>query len=285
MRPRFVALLGELGMLVPGYAFMLAFGVLLGSLLAVDRARRAGIARADAIGALMAAYIAALLGASAVPFAQAVVAWVETGKLVAPTGIAAYGGLTGGALGGVLWLRWKKLDAWRMLDAAAPSLALGVFFARIGCFLAGCDYGAPTSSFVGTRFPAWSPAFRDHLAHGWISADAMTSLPVHPTELYEAAAGLLLFFVLREGTRLANMFEHVHASRAYSNMRGAGGRFVAFVLGYGALRSAIELLRGDASRGHLGALSTSQVFAIVTSAIVLFSFLRSRSHARVAETA
>lgn len=270
MRPRFVALLGELGILVPGYAFMLAFGVLLGSLLAVDRARRAGIARADAIGALMAAYVAALLGASAVPFAQAVVAWVETGKLVAPTGIAAYGGLTGGALGGVLWLRWKKLDAWRMLDAAAPSLALGVFFARIGCFLAGCDYGAPTSSIFGTRFPAWSPAFRDHLAHGWISADAATSLPVHPTELYEAAAGLLLFYVLRAGTPLA---------------RGAGARFVTFVLGYGALRSVIELFRGDASRGHLGPLSTSQTFAIVTSALVLYFFVRSRARARLMEVA
>jgi phosphatidylglycerol:prolipoprotein diacylglycerol transferase len=176
--------------------------------------------------------------------------------------MAAYGGLAGGALGGAAWLRAKKLDAWSMLDACAPSLALGIVCARIGCFLAGCDYGAPTTSFVGTSFPAWSHAFRDHLARGLVDADAPGSLPVHPTELYEAAAGLVLFYVVRGVAE--------RTSRA-------GVPFVALVVGYGALRSIIELFRGDASRGHLGPLSTAQVFAIVTSGVVLALFVR-RSH-------
>jgi phosphatidylglycerol:prolipoprotein diacylglycerol transferase len=123
-----------------------------------------------------------------------------------------------------------------------------------------CDYGTPTSSFVGTAFPRWSHAFRDHLARGWLDSSATSSLPVHPTELYEAGVGLALFFAVRA---------------MKPNKRGA--RFVALVIAYALARSVIELVRGDASRGHVGALSTSQVFALVTSAIVLAAFARTHS--------
>ncbi len=267
MRPRFIEMLSRFvgpslaEVLVPGYAFMLALGAIVGALLAVDAARREGYARSRALSVLMAAYASGLVGACAVPFGQAVIAWLEGGRLAAPTGFAAYGGLTFGALGGLLWIRRDKreprIDAWRFLDVVSPSLALGIFFARIGCFLAGCDYGTPTRSVFGATFPPMSHAFRDHVARGFIDANAASSLPVHPTELYEAAAGLALFFAVR-------------AMR--SPRRGA--RFVTLVVGYGLARSMIELVRGDASRGHLFAFSTAQVFAIVTSAVTLACFAR-----------
>ncbi len=256
-------------LVVPGYAFMLALGAIVGAMVAVAAAHRDGVPRASSVSVLMAAYVSGLAGACAVPGAQAVLAWIEGGRLAPPTGFAAYGGLAFGTLGGLVWIRFKhrEIDPWRFLDAVAPSLAIGIFFARVGCFLAGCDYGTPTSSFVGTAFPRGSHAFRDHVARGWIDATASSSLPVHPTELYEAGVGLALFFAVRA---------------MKSDTRGA--RFVAVVLAYALARSAIELIRGDASRGHVGALSTSQVFAIVTSAIVLaaFAWTHARSKARTA---
>jgi phosphatidylglycerol:prolipoprotein diacylglycerol transferase len=244
-------------LVVPGYAFMLAMGAIVGAVLAVAAAQRDGVARASSVSVLMAAYVSGLAGACAVPGAQAVLSWIGGGPLAPPTGFAAYGGLAFGTLGGLAWIRvaHREIDPWRFLDAVAPSLAIGIFFARVGCFLAGCDYGAPTSSFFATAFPRGSHAFRDHVARGWIDASAPSSLPVHPTELYEAVVGLGLFF----------------AARAMKpNKRGA--RFVALVIAYALARSVIELVRGDASRGHVGALSTSQIFAIVTSAIVLGAF-------------
>ena len=274
MRPHVVDILArylgaELAQLVvPGYAFMLALGAIVGAMLAVAAAHRDGISRASSVAVLMAAYVSGLAGACAVPAAQAVISWTRGGPLAPPTGFAAYGGLAFGALGGLAWIRiaHREIDPWKFLDAVAPSLAIGIFFARVGCFLAGCDYGTPTSSFVGTAFPRGSHAFRDHVARGWIDPSAAASLPVHPTELYEAGVGLALFFAVR-------------AMKPNKD----GARFVTLVIAYALARSAIELLRGDASRGHVGALSTSQVFAIVTSAVVLAAFARTRSaKARVA---
>jgi phosphatidylglycerol:prolipoprotein diacylglycerol transferase len=265
MRPRLVEMLAHwigaslADLVVPGYTFMLALGAILGAVIAVDGARREGFSRSSALSALMIAYVSGLAGACAVPAGQAVMAWLGGGRLAAPTGFAAYGGLVGGTLGGVLWLRLRHLDVWRFLDVVAPSLALGVFFARIGCFLAGCDYGVPTQSAFGTTFPRYSHAFRDHLARGWIDASAPSSLAVHPTQLYEAVAGLALFFVVRS----------IHSSRR-------GARFVALVIGYAFARSMIELVRGDASRGHIYALSTAQIFALATSAVALACFARAQ---------
>jgi prolipoprotein diacylglyceryltransferase len=265
VRPRFVEwltpwLAGFASWAVPGYVFMLALGALVGAVLAVDSGRREGFAKQETIATLMVAYATGLAGACAVPFAQACLVWANGGRLAAPTGMAAYGGLSFGVVGGVAYLRVKgrpAADVWRFLDVVAPTLALGIFFARIGCFLAGCDYGAPTRSAVGTTFPAHSHAFRDQIARGLLDSRATESLPVHPTQLYEAASGLALFFALRA-----------------MNQARVGTRFVALVLGYAMLRSVIEVFRGDASRGHVGALSIAQVFALVTSFVVLLLFVR-----------
>jgi prolipoprotein diacylglyceryltransferase len=164
-----------------------------------------------------------------------------------PTGMAAYGGLIGGTVGVIVTLRRIRRPVLPFLDAAAPAVGVGYFFARIGCFLAGCDYGLPAQVPWAVRFPRGSWAFRDHLAHGLVDRAALVSLPVHPTQLYLALAGLALFFLLRA----------VPA-------RGDGRRFALLVVGYAALRSTIELWRGDASRGSVGPLSTSQLLAVAT---------------------
>jgi prolipoprotein diacylglyceryltransferase len=198
---------------------------------------------------LVSAYVFGLLGASAVPAWQAVASWLEGGALAAPTGLAAYGGLCGGTLGAVMALRRRGLDVRTFLDAAAPAVALGIFFARIGCFMAGCDYGRVTGSALGTSFPVGSPAFRDQVAAGLLDPDAAASLPVHPTELYEAGVGLALFLGLGRFVKTE--------------------RFAVLVVAYAVARAAIETLRGDASRGHLGPLSTAQMFAIATAAVAI----------------
>jgi phosphatidylglycerol:prolipoprotein diacylglycerol transferase len=265
MRPRLVSLLepwlGSLAaLLVPSYAVMLVIGSLLAAIVIVDEARRAGFSRRDSLSVLSVAYACGLAGACLVPVVQGAVAWALHGRFVAPTGMAAYGGLIGGVLGGSVVLARMRRSIWSFLDASAPAVGLGYFFARLGCFSAGCDYGTVTYSRFAVTFPAGSYAFRDHVASGALSPDAIASLPVHPTQLYAASSGVALYLVLRAMPRGSD-----------------GKRFVALVVGYGVTRSLIELVRGDASRGHVGPLSTSQMLALATVLVTLAAW----RHARV----
>ncbi len=83
-----------------------------------------------------------------------------------------------------------------VLDAMAPGLTVLISVGRIGCFLNGCCFGAPTSMPWGVAFPKNSEPFTSHEAHGLISPDAATSLPVHPLSLYFSLDGILILLFL-----------------------------------------------------------------------------------------
>jgi phosphatidylglycerol:prolipoprotein diacylglycerol transferase len=270
VRPEIVARLERLGLgwagaLVPGYAVMLALGSLLAAVVIVDEARRQGYARRDTLLVLMVGYAAGLAGGALVPVVQGLAALVTTGRFRIATGMAAYGGLIGGTLAVALTLRLRRLAVWRFFDAGAPALGLGYACARVGCFLAGCDYGAPTALPLAVQFPPGSYAYQDHAVRGLIAPGALASAPVHPTQLYLAFAGLLLYFALRA----------VPA-------RGDGRRFALYVAGYAVLRSVIEVWRGDASRGSVGPLSTSQFLAALTVLALAAVWLARRTRATFA---
>ena len=75
----------------------------------------------------------------------------------------------------------------RTLDALAPSLALGFTIASIGAFAAGSAFGTPTNL-------PWAVTYTSRLASLWNGAPLGT--PLHPVQLYEAAAELFMFAVL-----------------------------------------------------------------------------------------
>src|SRR5262249_40106952 len=98
-------------------------------------------------------------------------------------GLSWYGGLIGGVGVGLAAIVWNRLPVVPMLSAATPALAFGHLLGRIGCFLVGDDYGRPTNLPWGTAFPKGLPP---------------TDVPVHPTQLYEAAfLGWLGYMLLR----------------------------------------------------------------------------------------
>lgn len=100
-------------------------------------------------------------------------------------GLTFYGGLVLAVIVGTLYLRRKKLSISQIGDVIAPSLGLGVFLVRIGCFLNGCCFGEPTDIPLGISFPSHS--------FPW---EIYGGARVHPTQLYESAAGLVMFFIL-----------------------------------------------------------------------------------------
>ncbi len=96
-------------------------------------------------------------------------------------GLTWYGGLIGGVGVGVAVLARQQVPLVPALAAATPALAIGHLLGRIGCFLVGDDYGRPTDLPWGVAFPEGLPP---------------TVVPVHPTQLYEAAALGVIFWGL-----------------------------------------------------------------------------------------
>jgi phosphatidylglycerol:prolipoprotein diacylglycerol transferase len=208
-----------------------------------------------------------LAGARAIPILQDA---MTAGRLT--FGIVGSGGLVfyGGALA-VLWAmrcgcRLLGLSPWPLLDAVCRYAPLGHAFGRLGCFFGGCCFGAATDCALNVRFPAGSPAFLQHRTQGLLPSDAVASLPVHPSQLYETVGNLLLFALLA----------------AVSRRQGGlpPGRITTlYLFGYALLRFCLELLRGDVARGVYFGLSASQYVAMAVIFGTLIVLLRGRGKA------
>lgn len=257
------------GLPLHAYGSMLGLSLVVGWFVATRLAgatnRSRGL-RLDDIGALYFWSLAgALVGARLLYVLvnpEAFTRWVDVVSM-RQGGLVAYGGMLGGLLASVAAARARRVPFFEWADAAAPAVALGTGITRIGCWLYGCDFGRPTSLPWGVRFPPASPAYVQHERAGWLATGAEKSLSVHPTQLYEAVVGFLLFaalMVLRR-RRLA-----------------AGAIFCAWLAGYGVLRALIEFARGDEERGHWGPVSTSQFIGLACAAFagVLALALRRR---------
>jgi phosphatidylglycerol:prolipoprotein diacylglycerol transferase len=145
-----------------------------------------------------------------------------------------------------LWyIRRVGLPLWTTCDVFAPGIALGHVVGRMGCFFAGCCYGAPAGV-------PWAITFTDPFAAANVGTPL--NVPLHPTQLYEAGAeGLILGILLATETR-GNRF--------------AGRTFWLYMLLYAASRFAIEFYRGD-PRGTVGVFSTSQFISVILAPLAL----------------
>ena len=185
-----------------------------------------------------------------------------------------YGGLIGAILAGYFLMRRYKLPWWKTADACAPGIALGNFFGRQGCFAAGCCWGKPTTSWWGIQFaeagnaitgvPTTVSQLGDPAQRAYWSqrlGGDLAPLHLHPTQLYESFAMLIVFFFLL---------------RLHKHRRFSGQVILFYALLYSVIRFAIEFLRDD-PRGDLfglttlTGLSTSQLISLIvgTGALVL----------------
>ena len=153
-----------------------------------------------------------------------------------------YGGFIGGLAASALFFwRHRDLDVWRVSDLAAPAIALGQAIGRLGCLMAGDDYGRPATV-------PWAVTFTDPDAAA--IGGAPLGVPLHPVQLYESVACLAIFAVLvRLGRR----------------RHRDGDVILTYTIAYAAARFILEFFRGDADRGFVfgGVLSTSQFIAIL----------------------
>ena len=159
-------------------------------------------------------------------------------------GLMFYGGFILALIVFFVWCRVKKESPLAMSDLICVVLPLGHACGRIGCFFYGCCYGRLSESALAVSFPRGSPAWGERLEHGLIGSTALRSLPVLPTQLFEAAALLVLFALV-----LAIYLR----TRRYA----AG----VYLVGYAFIRFGLEYLRGD-PRAAVGPFSISQTISI-----------------------
>jgi phosphatidylglycerol:prolipoprotein diacylglycerol transferase len=174
------------------------------------------------------------------------------------SGFVFYGGLIAGGAASLLYIKMRGLSIALISDLCAPLVMLGLAFGRVGCFLNGCCYGKAGTGFPCISFPAGSPAANDQ------GRSFQPSNPVHPTQLYEAAAAVGLFFIV---------------SWIYKKKRKAQGEvFLIMLMLYGVWRFIVEFVRGDERPRWIGELSYSQVVSLAVFAVagVWLFLLRNR---------
>jgi phosphatidylglycerol:prolipoprotein diacylglycerol transferase len=161
-------------------------------------------------------------------------------------GIVYYGGIVGGAIGFFAYWWFYRFPLRPYLDTVAPSIALGTFFGRLGCFLNGCCYGDECRLPWAVSFPRESPAWWHHFHAGLISKGSTGSLPIHPTQLYSALDGLVLLILLS----------------AYYPLRRRDGEVMGLLMiAYPITRFLIEYLRND-EVAFVAGLTISQTISV-----------------------
>ena len=232
------------GLEITSFGVMLAVAALVGLWLFRRELPRSGLSE-SAVDAAIAGVIGGMAGAKLLWVFEHVREEPFLDLVLSRGGMSWFGGFAGGMLAGLAVMRWKRLPKIAVLAAATPALAIGHAIGRIGCFLVGDDYGRPS------RLP-WAVAFPQGLPP--------TTVPVHPTQLYEMAALVALAWLLWRWRR-----------------QERADRFVlgGYLLLAGAIRFLIEFLRVDVR--VVGILSVAHLASLLAMALGI-GFLWSSDH-------
>lgn len=224
------------------YGVLLALGFLCGILLADRKAKAAGLD----LRVMNDFYIVLIL--SSLSMARLFYVWIKWEVFAADPlmvfalwrgGLVFYGGLIGAFIGTTIYVRRFGLPWALVADIVAPSIAVGQFFGRIGCFCYGCCYGKASSAWYAVRFPGHAVAR-------------------HPVQLYEVA-GMACIFLLTHWL--------------YGRQKRRGLVMATYLASYAALRFVLEFFRADYRGGsYLFGLSMSQSIALFAMVGALFWF-------------
>ena len=255
------------------YGVMLGLSLVVGWYLTLTLADRDGLPKETMANCYVFTAVAAIIGSRLLYILTNLDEFKTFGDIFALRrgGLVAYGGFIGGYLGSWFYLARNKIRLMPWADVAVPSLASGLLVTRIGCYLFGCDFGttlpktAPAWLQKLGTFPHWaagtldsgegSPAYVRHLVTHHEKAIALnSSLPVHPTQIYESLCGLLLLAVLLWQRK---------------NQKFRGQIFFLFAFGYGVLRFLLEIIRDDEERGVYGPAMAQHV--LIPGALLLMA--------------
>jgi phosphatidylglycerol:prolipoprotein diacylglycerol transferase len=226
------------------YGVLLAAAYLIGLQFALMRSRTRGLDRQRVMDLGIWIIVSALAGAKLMLLVTDFRQYTHSPRalldLVRSAGVF-YGGLIGAVVVALIYIRRHGMPLWTTTDVFAPGIALGHAVGRLGCLMAGCCFGRPTTV-------PWAITFHNPAAS--LTSDTPLGVPLHPTQIYEAGAELLILVVLLWLERRGRPF--------------AGRTFWSYMLLYAMSRFVIEFFRGD-PRGQVGIFSTSQFVSLLVA--------------------
>ncbi len=251
-------LIGETHLFLPTYGVLFATGVLAAWWWFMRRARGFGIPEERLFNLTFYSLLAGIVGAKLtlvlVDFKSYLEHPADLLGTIRSAGVVI-GGVIAGATAFILYCRRNGLPLWRLADAIAAPLALGQAIGRIGCFSAGCCWGAPA-------------AMENAFAVTFTSSDTQTGVPLHqaliPTQLMHMGHALFLAVALTWLWRREDQRE--------------GVVFWVYVVLYSVGRGLIEFWRDDSQRGlYFGdEISTSQILALLGLVVGVAMLVRAR---------
>lgn len=230
------------------FGLMMFLAFIIGGWVLARQFRRHGLDEELASSIVVAAALGGIVGAK-VYYA---ILFRDWHLLFDRAGLVWYGGLIGGLLA-CSWLLWRRrIDFLTVADASAPALAIGYALGRIGCFLVGDDYGRPTDAWFGVAFPKGAPpttasSLRDFGVAVDPSIPGYQVLKVHPTQLYESSAALVMFLILMSLNRRPHP---------------RGRAFGLFLVMLGIERFLVEIVRAKDDR-FFGGFTVAQLISVL----------------------
>ena len=235
-------------------------GFLTGTLLAIKHARREKVDEDRLMDLILfCVFGGGLIGARLFFFAEYwndVKHWWEIFEFW-KGGLTFYGGFLLATATSLAYLKWRKMSIARVADILGVSVALGLVFGRIGCFLNGCCFGKVTDSSWGICYPrivetvdpekiqlSYVSMHQDKIG---LDAPQYFSHPVHPTQIYSSFYNLLIFLFLLW---------------LFSKKKYHGQVALAFAAIYSISRFSVEFFRAD-NELYFDTFTISQIVGLV----------------------
>jgi phosphatidylglycerol---prolipoprotein diacylglyceryl transferase len=217
------------------YGFFIAVGFVVGILLAKKEAARVGIDPDLIMDLSFYIIISAIVGSRLFYVLTMPETYLKKPLEIFKIwngGLVFYGGFILALITAIFFIVKRKAPLWKTADIFAPSVAIGQFFGRLGCFSAGCCYGKICDL-------PWAVTFRHP------ESLAPIGIPLHPSQLYHALGNFLIFAILQ---------------KMKNKKKFHGQLFWTYVALDGGIRCFLEIFRGD-FRGQifLNLFSLSQV--------------------------
>lgn len=250
------------GFFVPTYGFLVALAFLVGLWVSVRLAKSVGINSQNVTNLAVYCALAGIVGAKLMMFVFDAGYYSQHPDEIfslstLQAGGVFHGGLLLALITAYVYMRRQKLPPLQTADIFAPGIAIGHAIGRIGCFAAGCCWGDRCDS-------PWAVTFTDPDANRLVGVPL--GIPLHPTQLYESAAEIIIFAIL---------WRAIHRPHEKGSVIGL------YLVLYGIARFLIEFVRAHEQSLKWG-LSNTQWIALVLCAAGAWLLLRRRHTAAVA---
>lgn len=236
------------GFKVYSYGLMIGIGIIAAVVILNSKAKRLGYNENSIFNMIIITVLSGVLGGKLLFIITNLGEFIKNPMSIITNfgyGFVVYGAIIAGMVSIILYSKKNKWDTLEVFDLVVPGLVIAQGFGRIGCFLAGCCYGAETTSFLSVVFPE--------------NSLAIPHVHLHPTQIYSSVFDFVLGIFLIMYSR---------------KKRDSGKAFSFYLICYSIGRFAIEFLRDDI-RGSIGMLSTSQFISVFTLILGICIFVYS----------